>query len=91
LIRSRLTESIAAQEARHVLGDPGEPKVELGWEASTLGPPAFYLDREGIVHLEGQLNSMTGTVVEGDGLVRGVGITKNEPISLDGITFRAGS
>jgi len=50
-------------EAKHVVGSPGEPGFENGWQnypggeegigSLTFGPISFYKDHEGIVHLEG--------------------------------------
>jgi hypothetical protein len=51
--------SIAAPEAFHEVGKPGEPGFLNGWTnvESTLAAPAtvgFYKDREGVVHLRGE-------------------------------------
>ncbi len=50
--------AIAAPEAWHEVGAPGEPAFQNGWE--NLGTPGnenagFFKDREGIVHLKGTL------------------------------------
>ena len=51
--------SIAAPEAFHEVGKPGEPGFQNGWTSmgSPLAAPAtvgFYKDREGVVHLRGE-------------------------------------
>jgi hypothetical protein len=50
--------TLAASEAWHVVGAPGEPAFQNSWVDNGSGVPraAFYKDREGIVHLEGLVN-----------------------------------
>lgn len=48
--------ALAAPEAWHVVGAPGEPPFQHGWkdDSSTASPSvAFFKDHEGIVHLRG--------------------------------------
>lgn len=48
-------------EAPRLVGAPGEPPFEAGWQAvPNLTPPAFYMDREGIVHMQGFLQRVAG-------------------------------
>jgi hypothetical protein len=59
-----LAEKVAAPEAPHLVGEPGEPTFAAGWEdflSSTLEGAAFYKDREGIVHLQGRIVRVSGT------------------------------
>lgn len=52
--RADLAASVAAPEPRHLVGGPGEVPFGAGWSnEDTERPVAFYLDREGIVHLQG--------------------------------------
>lgn len=51
-----LAESLAPPEAPHLVSEPGEPRFEAAYEF-VGGPPSFYMDREGVVHLEGRLIS----------------------------------
>ncbi len=45
--------SLAAPEAWHVVGTPGEPQFQNKCEAIEERTPRFFKDHEGIVHLEG--------------------------------------
>ena len=48
--------SLAPAEGWHVVGAPGEPSFEPGWESKPIPVDpsvAFYKDHEGIVHLRG--------------------------------------
>jgi hypothetical protein len=57
-----LAGSIAAPEAPHLVGAPGEPQFATKWEngAPGLTPVSFYKDREGVVHLEGLATGVLG-------------------------------
>ena len=126
-------ETIAAPVAPHAVGTPGQPGLEPAFtiateEGEAVGPgglpagtPTFYIDREGIVHLQGVVVSTApqrapifklppgyappvlqvfGGVstedlldfveVRPDGTVSGDTSQKEEVLSLDGITWRAG-
>ena len=54
-------QNLAAPEAFHNIGAPGEPTFQNSWQnnaMTTYGYPAgFYKDREGIVHLVGRITS----------------------------------
>ena len=52
-----LATNLVAPEALHLVGNPGQPVFQNGWknEGFDLGPAAFYKDREGIVHLQGNV------------------------------------
>jgi hypothetical protein len=51
-----LATDLAEPEPLHVLGKPGEPSFESGWENGFQGEKTgFYKDREGIVHLQGRI------------------------------------
>lgn len=52
-----LADSVAAPEALHFVGKPGEPILSPDFVAASQPPPSFYLDRDGIVHLEGEVRS----------------------------------
>ena len=52
--------TLAAPEAWHVVGAPGEPAFENGWRdngSSTVPAAPFYKDRDGVVHPEGHVNA----------------------------------
>ncbi len=52
-------QNLAASEAFHVVGTPGQPAFQHSWRDSlaTLDEPlGFYKDRAGIVHLRGRIN-----------------------------------
>jgi hypothetical protein len=62
--RSAIADAVAAPEPYHVVGAPGEPPFLNGCERKHLSlpgvdadftAPAFYKDREGVVHLRGVL------------------------------------
>jgi hypothetical protein len=58
------TGTFAAPEPLRVVGDTGQPAFGTGWEnfsASTRPPAAFYVDRQGIVHLQGEVTRSSGT------------------------------
>jgi hypothetical protein len=56
--RANRADSLPPPEAWHLVGAPGEPPFQNGWEdfepASLLEPVAFFKDHEGIVHLKGR-------------------------------------
>lgn len=119
------TASIAAAlmppEPPHVVGAPGEPSFDAAYSFTEVGAPRFYEDREGFVHLEGNLtatadgtggmfqlptayrpardeafwgvspNAAADLTVNTNGVVTANGIPKGQPVSLDGISWRAGS
>ena len=51
-----------APEAMHVVGLPGEPQFIAGWENAVPSEEraAFFIDREGVVHLQGRVHRATG-------------------------------
>jgi hypothetical protein len=62
--RSAIADAVAAPEPYHVVGAPGEPPFLNGCERrhlslpgvdADLAAPAFYKDREGVVHFRGSL------------------------------------
>jgi hypothetical protein len=56
--------SLAPAEGWHVVGAPGEPGFEPGWESRPIPVDpsvAFYKDHEGIVHLRGVAMGGTGS------------------------------
>jgi hypothetical protein len=54
--------SLAPPEPLHVVGQPGEPGFGPGWANFVSGSLAsYYLDREGIVHLQGTVTRGSGT------------------------------
>jgi Collagen triple helix repeat (20 copies) len=58
------TGTFAAPEPLRVVGDPGQPTFGTGWENFDPGgrpSAAFYVDRQGIVHLQGAVTRATGT------------------------------
>jgi len=58
------TGTFAAPEALRVVGAADQPAFGAGWEnfnPSTRPPAAFYLDRQGIVHLQGEVTRASGT------------------------------
>jgi hypothetical protein len=64
--RANRADSLPPPEAWHLVGAPGEPQFENGWEdfepASQLEPVAFFKDHEGIVHLKGRaMRSTSGS------------------------------
>jgi hypothetical protein len=57
--------SLSAPEAWHEVGQPGEPGFENAWvnySPNSVETAAFYVDRLGVVHLKGYVNS--GTAAE---------------------------
>jgi hypothetical protein len=56
--RANRADSLPPPEAWHLVGAPGEPPFQNGWQdfepASLLEPVAFFKDHEGIVHLKGR-------------------------------------
>ncbi len=62
--------SLATPEASHEVGSPGEPPFQNGWhnppEGGLLVVPkvAFYKDREGEVHLEGEAEGGNGPIFQ---------------------------
>ena len=54
-------QNLAAPEAFHNVGVPGEPAFQNSWQnnpMTTYGYPAgFYKDREGVVHLRGRIST----------------------------------
>jgi hypothetical protein len=53
---ANVANSVAPSEGWHVVGAPGEPSFDNGWNDSSIPTQdsvAFYKDREGIVHLRG--------------------------------------
>lgn len=59
-----LASSVAAPEAEHLVGRPGEPLFAQGWGnvAPNNEQAAFYKDREGVVHLQGKVIRTVGTI-----------------------------
>lgn len=61
--RANRADSLPPPEAWHLVGAPGEPQFQNGWEgfesASLLESVAFFKDHEGIVHLKGQATRAT--------------------------------
>jgi hypothetical protein len=58
------TGTFAAPEPLRVVGAPGQPAFGTGWEnfsSSTRPSAAFYLDRQGIAHLQGEVTRSSGT------------------------------
>jgi len=58
------TGTFAAPEPLRVVDDPGQPAFGTGWgnfNPSTRPPAAFYLDRQGMVHLQGEVSRFSGT------------------------------
>jgi hypothetical protein len=54
--------SLAPPEPLRVVGQPGEPGFEPGWADFISGSLAsFYMDRQGIVHLQGDVTRGSGT------------------------------
>jgi hypothetical protein len=56
--------TFAEPESLRVVGGPGQPAFGLGWEnfnSTTHVPAAFYLDRQGVVHLQGEVSRRSGT------------------------------
>jgi Collagen triple helix repeat (20 copies) len=56
--------TIAAPEPLRVVGASGQPPFGSGWDnldAATRPPAAFYLDRQDVVHLQGEVTRLTGT------------------------------
>jgi hypothetical protein len=56
--------NVAAPEAEHFVGAPGEPLFAIGWanNSPATGRAAFYMDREGVVHLQGTVNRSEGNL-----------------------------
>lgn len=48
-----VAKSLAAPEASHVVGTPGEPEFQGSCQPLEERPPRFFKDHEGVVHLEG--------------------------------------
>ncbi len=61
--RAKLADSLPPAEAWHLVGAPGEPQFQNGWQdfepESLLEPVAFFKDHEGIVHLKGRATRAT--------------------------------
>jgi hypothetical protein len=54
--------SLAAPEPLHVVGQAGEPTFEAGWaDFISASLASFYMDRQGIVHLQGDVTRGSGT------------------------------
>jgi hypothetical protein len=54
--------SLAAPEPLHVVGQPGEPSFGEGWaDFVSASLASFYMDRQGIVHLQGDVTRSSGT------------------------------
>ena len=56
--------NISPPEAEHVVDTSGEPPFGSGWSnfsPSDRPPAAFYMDREGVVHLQGEVSRTSGT------------------------------
>ena len=54
--------SLAPPEPLHVVGQPGEPVFGSGWADFVSGSLAsYYMDRQGIVHLQGDVIRGSGT------------------------------
>jgi hypothetical protein len=69
--RSAIADAVAAPEPYHVVGSPGEPPFLNGCKRYTLEldgidadvtAPAFYKDREGVVHLRGVFTCSANSV-----------------------------
>jgi hypothetical protein len=57
-----IASSLAPPEPLHVVGKPGEPGFEPSWADFVSGSLAsFYMDRQGIVHLQGAVTRGSGT------------------------------
>jgi hypothetical protein len=59
--------TFAEPEPLRVVGQPGQPTFGFGWENHNPGSrplAAFYLDRQGIVHLQGQVKRTGGSGIE---------------------------
>jgi hypothetical protein len=57
---------LSAPEAWHEVGQPGEPAFENGWvnySPGSVETAGFYVDRLGVVHLKGYVNSGTAAVI----------------------------
>ena|ERR1700761_5660859 len=54
--RADIASSLTEPEAIHFLGNPGEPGFGAG--VAEVTPVGFYLDREGVVHLQGRVTTM---------------------------------
>jgi hypothetical protein len=53
---AQTTDALSPPEPWHVVGAPGEPGFESGWESASIpvdSSIAFYKDHEGVVHLRG--------------------------------------
>jgi hypothetical protein len=51
-------------ENLHVVGDPGQPRFGAGWENfGTNRRASFYMDRQGIVHLQGEVKRVAGAEI----------------------------
>jgi hypothetical protein len=46
---------VPAPEAQHFVGTPGEPPFVQGWTSGASEIPGFYMDRDGVVHLDGRV------------------------------------
>jgi hypothetical protein len=58
--------SLAAPEPWHEVGQPGEPVFENDWvnySPGSVESAGFYVDRLGVVHLKGYVNSGTAAVI----------------------------
>ncbi len=61
---AQTADALSQPEPWHVVGAPGEPGFETGWESKSIPVDpsvAFYKDHEGIVHLRGVATGGTGS------------------------------
>jgi len=56
--------NLAKPEAAHFVGRPGEPLFATGWKnaSDNIQRAEFYLDREGVVHLQGKVERTAGNL-----------------------------
>ena len=62
--RVPIAKNISPPEAAHLIGAVGEPPFGAGWgnfNPNTRAPAAFYIDRQGVVHLQGEVERSSGT------------------------------